>query len=189
MKPRRVRFVSRLLALLLPLIVVVPLRASEAIVVHSARAEVQGNVIEFTVHAQYAADEATSEALAAGATVDVDVQAMVERQNEYWFDSVVLKRNLRRELSWNVLSQRYVLKNPASGEQETFATLEEALVAAGTVENWSVEMDSGLDPDATYEVSVRARLRRGRVPTALRTLTFWTRYWNRSEWYTWTLPR
>jgi hypothetical protein len=82
-----------------------------------------------------------------------------------------------------------VLKEIDSSEQQTFATLEEALVAAGTVDNWQVQLARKLDPRATYQVSVRARLRQGRLSSALRALTFWTRYWDRSEYYTWALPR
>jgi hypothetical protein len=83
-----------------------------------------------------------------------------------------------------------VLKDTPGNEQRTFATLEEALVAAGTYDNWQVPLDAALDPQAKYEVSVRARLRQGRLSSALRALlTFWTRYWERSEYYTWALPR
>ena len=182
-------FASCLLALLLPLVVALPAHAAEDIVVRSASVKVQGDVFELKVRSEFPVDEQLRTALTSGATVDLDLQVTVERKKRYWLDKQLVEDNLRRELFLNALSQRYVLKEIESGQQQTFATLEEALAAAGIVESWPVKVEPKLDPDATYEISVRARLRRGRVPSALRALTFWTRYWNRSEWYTWTLPR
>jgi hypothetical protein len=183
------RLASGLLALLLPLMVAAPLRASDDIEVRAASAALRGTVLEVTMHAEYPADEELRAALEAGASVDLGLQVVIEKTSQYWFNEGVLEKTLRRELSWNAPSQRYVLKDTSSNEQQTFATFEAALLAAGTVESWPVQLDRQLDPKATYEISVRARLRRGRLPTALRALTFWTRYWNRSEWYTWVLPR
>jgi hypothetical protein len=40
-----------------------------------------------------------------------------------------------------------------------------------------------------YHVSVRAGVRRGRLPSSLRAIMFWTDDWHRtSEWYSWSLP-
>lgn len=188
MRPRGQHVMSGLLALLL---LAAPALADEAIRVVSATAEVHGEVVRFSAHSRYPIDQQMREALAAGATVDIDLKAMVERRNRIFPDDTVAEGNLRRELSWNSPTQRYVLKEKQqSGDtQRTFATLEEAMEAAGVVEGLTVTLDEPLEPGVTYEASVRARLRRGRVPSALKALTFWTRYWNRSEWYTWVLPR
>jgi hypothetical protein len=177
-----------MLALLLSLMAA-PLHAADDIVVRSASAELRDGVLAFTVRAQFPADEQTSAALLAGATVDLDLQASVEKQNDYWFDEQVVEASFRRELSWNAPSQRFVLRDVDSGHQRTFGKLDKALEAAGKVDGWEVRFTQQLDPEERYEIGVRARLRRGRMPSALRTLTFWTRYWSRSEWYQWELPR
>jgi len=53
-----------------------------------------------------------------------------------------------------------------------------------------VIVDSQLGGDGPWRVSVRAGVRRGRMPDALRALVFWSHAWHRtSEWYRWTLPR
>lgn len=188
MNLRRARFASGLLALLLPLFVATPSRAAGDIEVRAATVNVRGAMFEFSVRSDFPVDEKMREALDTGATIDLDLQATINRQHKYWFDHELVKSNLRRELSWNALSQRFVLKEAGGDQQQTFVTLEEALVAAGVVENWPVKVEPLL-PDVTYEISVRARLRHGRVPSALRALTFWKPYWSRSEWYTWVLPR
>ena len=45
-------------------------------------------------------------------------------------------------------------------------------------------------PTAQYRVSLRAGVRRGRLPDTLRVLLFWTDDWHReSEWFSWSLQR
>ena len=40
-----------------------------------------------------------------------------------------------------------------------------------------------------YIISVRAGVRRGKLPSSLRALLFWTDDWQRvSKWYSWSLP-
>jgi hypothetical protein len=184
-----VKSACTLLALLLPFLAVTPLHAAEQIVVRSASAELRDGELQLTVRASFPADEEMRTALLAGATVDLDLQATVAKRNDYWFDDQLVEANFRRELSWNAPSQRFVLRDVDSGQQRTFATLEEALDVAGRVDGWPVMIEQQLDPGETYEAGVRARLRRGRMPSALRALTFWTRYWSRSEWDQWELPR
>jgi hypothetical protein len=88
------------------------------------------------------------------------------------------------------VSQRFILRDVDRGEQESYVALDEALVAAGVVSGWPVVVEPQLDADATYEIRVRAGIRRGRLPDALRALIFWSDGWNRSsKWYSWILPR
>lgn len=164
--------------------------AAERVEVRSAYVNVRGGVFELNARTVFPPDEQVRTALAAGATINFDLQAVVNKQRRYWMDQTLVDVILRRELSWNEVSQRYVLRDVDRGEQQSFADLEEALVAAGTVQDWPVVVEPQLDPDATYEISVRAGFRRGRLPNTLRSLIFWSDGWNRrSPWYTWILPR
>ena len=97
--------------------------------------------------------------------------------------------SLHRELSWNALTQLYELKARDGGEVKSFATVQEALAAAGEVVDWPVVVEPQLDPDATYQIRVRAGYRRG-SPARLRALLPWIDGWNsRTEWHAWVLPR
>jgi hypothetical protein len=88
------------------------------------------------------------------------------------------------------VSQRYILREAGHTEQQSFTALDQALSAAGQVHSWPVLVDQQLDPESTYAIRVRASIRRGRLPDALRSLVFWSDGWNLgSEWYTWILPR
>ena len=192
MKPGRLRSLSTLFAWLLPLLLAAPLCAQE-IEVSSLNVNVRGSVYELNLRASFPADDKLRDALDAGATINVRMEAVIDKKQRYWFDQRLVDLTLRRALSWNALSQRYVLlemNQPGPRQQQTFASLEEALVAAGTVENWPVEFTQPRDPDANYEIGVQAGMRIGSMSKTLRAATFWTRYWNhRSEWKSWPLPR
>lgn len=169
------------------------LRAADSpgeIEVRSAYVTVQGGVFLLNAFTVYPPDADIRSALADGLTIQFELQATVHRQRRFWFDAGVIDISLRRELSWHAVSERYVLREVEQGSQQVFTTLEQALEAAGTVESWPVVVEPQLAPDGVYEISVRAGVRRGRLPDALRALIFWSDSWNRtSEWYTWTLPR
>ncbi len=158
--------------------------------VQTAYVNVRGGVFELNARAIYPLNDDIRTALADGVTVNIELQTLVSRQRRFWFDNTLVDVTLRRELSWHAVSERFILREPDSGEQQVYTTLDQALVAAGEVNSWPVVVEPQLDPDSTYTISVRAGVRRGRMSEALRTLIFWSDSWNRSsEWYTWTLPR
>ena len=165
-------------------------QAAEQIVVQSAYVNVRGGVFELNTRTIFPLNEDIRATLSDGATVTFELQAVVDMKRRYWLDATLVDVVLRRELSWNAVGQRYVLKDVDRGDQQTFVALDEAVVAAGTVEGWPVVVEPQLDADANYEIRVRAGVRRGRLPDALRALVFWSDGWNRSsKWYSWLLPR
>ena len=184
------RRLSGLLALLLlSLLATAPVHAAD-FEVQSAYVNVRGGVFELNARTIFPLDNDVRVALTDGATIYFDLQAVVEKQRRYWFNATLVDVILRRELAWNAVSQRYVLKDPAQGEHQSFAALDEALIAAGKVEDWPIVVEPQLDPDANYRIRVRAGIRRGRLPDALRAVMFWSDSWNRqSRWNSWILPR
>jgi len=144
----------------------------------------------FLLHARidYPLGPAVREALRDGITLAFDLDVRVDRERRFWFNANVVDLTLRRELSYHAVSDRYVVRDARSGDQETFATIEEALDSLGKVEAWPILVEPQLN-GGNYTISVRAGVRRGNLPASLRTLMFWTDDWARqSEWYTWTLP-
>jgi Domain of unknown function (DUF4390) len=127
-------------------------------------------------------------ALHDGVTLTVDLDARIERERRFWLNADVVDLTLRRELDYHAVSDRYLVRDVRSGNQKSFATLEEAFADLGTVEGWPVLVEPQL-AEGSYRISVRAGVRRGRLPASLRALMFWTDDWHRvSEWYTWLLP-
>jgi len=186
MKGRVLQLLWLLASLLLPPAAL----ARDPIVVQSAFVNVRAGVFELNARTIFPLNEDVRAALTDGATISLELRATVEKKRRYWWDATLVDVTLQRELSWNGVSQRYILREPDRTEQQSFVALDQALSAAGQVEAWPVVVEPQLDPDATYAIRVRAGIRRGRLPGALRTLMFWSDDWNRSsDWYSWILPR
>jgi len=156
--------------------------------VRSAYVNIDHGVFLLHARIEYPAGPAVRDALRDGITLAFDLDARVDRDRRFWFNANIVDLTLRRELSYHAVSDRYVVRDARSGDQDTFATLEEALEFLGKVDAWPILVEPQLD-GGNYTISVRAGLRRGRLPASLRTLMFWTDDWAReSEWYSWSLP-
>ncbi|HET7757480.1 MAG TPA: DUF4390 domain-containing protein [Steroidobacteraceae bacterium] len=156
--------------------------------VHSAYVNVDKGVFLLYARIEYPVSPAIRTALRDGITLTFDVEARIDRERRFWFNANVVDLTLLRELSYHAVSDRYVVRDTRSGDQDTFATLEEALDFLGRVNAWPIVVEPQLDT-GNYTISVRAGMRRGRLPASLRALLFWTDDWARqSEWYSWSLP-
>jgi hypothetical protein len=158
--------------------------------VHSAYVNVDRGVFLLHARVEYPVSPALRNALRDGVTLTFDLESRVERERRLWFNSSVVDVVLRRELSYHAVTDRYVVRDVRSGDQTSFATLEEALDFLGKVNDWPILVEPQLDEgQGNYSISVRAGVRRGSLPASLRALLFWTDDWARvSEWYTWSLP-
>jgi hypothetical protein len=144
----------------------------------------------FLLHAriEYPMGPAIRKALRDGLTLTFDLDARVDRERRFWFNVNIVDVTLRRELSYHAVSDRYVVRDTKSGDQESFATLDEALQYLGKVDAWPIVVEPQLG-GGNYTISVRAGVRRGHLPASLRAILFWTNDWARvSEWYSWLLP-
>lgn len=158
--------------------------------VRSAYVNVDGGVFELHARVQYPVNEEIHAALRDGIVLLADLDVSVARERRFWFDAEVVSLTLRRELAFHTVSDRYVVRDVRSGEQQSFPTLGEALAALGAVDGVPIVVEPQLSNEARYRVSVRAGIRRGRMPDALRAIMFWSDDWHReSEWYAWSLPR
>ena len=156
--------------------------------VRSAYVNVDSGVFLLHARIEYPNNPLIRDALRDGITLSFDLDTRVERNRRFWFDAEVVALTLRRELAYHAVSERYVVRDSRSGDQQSYSTLEEALKQLGTVDGWPILVEPQLD-GGQYQVSVRAGVRRGRLPSSLRALMFWTDDWHRtSEWYSWSLP-
>jgi hypothetical protein len=156
--------------------------------VSSAYVNLDNGVIQLYARVQYPLNPAIREALQDGVTLTFDVEARVDRVRHLWFDANVVDLTLRRELAYHVVTDRFVVRDVRSGDQKSFDTLKEALDYLGKVDGWPILVEPQLD-GGRYIISVRAGVRRGKLPASLRALLFWTDDWQRvSKWYSWSLP-
>ncbi len=159
-----------------------------ALEVSSSYVDFDHGVIQLYARVQYPLNPAIRAALQDGVTLSFDVEAKVDRVRHLWFDANVVDVTLRRELAYHVVTERFVVRDVSSGDQKSFDTLKEALAYLGKVDGWPILVEPQLD-GGRYIISVRAGVRRGKLPASLRALLFWTDDWQRvSKWYSWSLP-
>ncbi len=185
-------WLTRLLALLLVVFAAPAVRADAldgALEVQSAFVNQEAGVYQLHARVLYPVNDQLREALRDGVSLSFDLDVSVQRQRRYWVDAEIVALTLRRELTYHTVSDRYLVRDERSGEQSSYPTLEAALEALGTIEDWPILVASQVR-GGEHTVSVRAGVRRGRLTDALRVLLFWTDDWHReSEWYSWSLPR
>jgi hypothetical protein len=189
--------IARLLGrLLLPwLLLFAPLLHADgpldgAFEIATASSQLQEGVVELNAQIHYPSTGTIREALRDGVTLAFDLEISVKRPRHYWFDADIVALNLRRELSYHVISDRYVVRGADGVEQSSYPTLESALEQLGQLERFPIVVAAQLRGEGPWEVALRAGIRRGRMPDALRALMFWRDDWHRtSDWYTWTLER
>jgi Domain of unknown function (DUF4390) len=152
----------------------------------------ESGVFQLFARVAYPVNDDIRAALKDGLTLTFDLDVVVSRERRFWVDDDVVNYTLQRELVYHAVSDRYLTRDVgprASAQQHSYATLEEALEALGTVDAWPILLPSQVSPNRQYRVSLRAGVRRGRLPDTLRVLLFWTDDWHReSEWFSWSLP-
>lgn len=158
--------------------------------VRSAFVTVDNGAYQLSARIAYPLSEEIRRTLQDGISLSFDMEVQVQKQRRFWTDATVAAYALHRELSWHAVRQQFVVRDAERGELGSYASLDQALVAIGSVDNWAVLVESQLQPDASYQIGVRAILRRGTLSSALRALMWWSDSWQRaSDWYTWSLPR
>ena len=158
--------------------------------IRSAFVSVVGGVYQLNAEIGHSADDGMAEALRDGITLSYDLEVSVTRGRRFWLDEQVVAVELRRELSYHSVSERFVVEDPLNeGDPRSFATLTEALEEIGRVQSWPILVAAQVPPGDCL-VNVRASVRRGRLTDAQRVLMFWSDDWLlESEWYSWSLPR
>lgn len=129
-------------------------------------------------------------ALSSGVALRIELQLEVIRVRRFYFDDDAAELTIRYELEYRPLSQRYIVRNLNSGNQDSFATLYSALNTLGRIQGLPVIDDALLEAGKTFRIRIRAMLSTRQYPAPLRLLFFWRDQWQlQSEWVEWFLER
>ncbi len=129
-------------------------------------------------------------ALNSGVPLTIELQMQVIRVRRFYIDAIDAELAVRFELEYRPLSQRYIVRNLNSGDQDSFATLYSALNSLGRVQGFPVIDEALLIPNKVYRVRLRALLNTQQYSAPLRLLFFWRDQWQlKSEWFEWLLER
>lgn len=130
------------------------------------------------------------EALESGVPLTIELQVQVIRSKRFYPDSTDAELVVDFELEYRPLSQRYLVRNLNSGEQDTHATLYSALNSLGRIDDLPLIDDNLLAEGKPYRARMRALLQTRQYPAPLRLLFFWRSQWQlKSEWLEWSLER
>ena len=118
--------------------------------------------------------------------VDMDI---VQQRNLIW-DKRVARLSARNELSIHALSQKYVVRNLNSDAATSYTSLDEALIALGSLENIPVLDSHLLERSKRYHLKLRARLDIEALPPPLRPIAYLRSLWRHSSnWSTWPIEK
>ncbi len=158
--------------------------------VRSASTALVEGVHELESRLQLVLSDEALNALNSGVALRIELNLEVNRIRRFWTDPTDAELVIGYELEYRPLSQRYIVENLNSGEQDSFATLYSALNNLGRIEGLPVVDDSVLEPGKPYRIRLRARLSTEQYPAPLRILFFWRDEWHlESEWFEWLLDR
>ena len=158
--------------------------------VRSASTELRDGVHRLDARLQLILSSEALDALSSGVPLIIELQAQIIRVRRLYFDGVDAEITKRFELEYRPLSERYLVRNLNSGEQDSFSTLYSALNSLGRVQDLPLIDDSLLAQDKPHRVRLRALLQTQQYPAPLRLLFFWRSQWQlKSEWLEWPLER
>lgn len=128
------------------------------------------------------------EALENGVPLTFSVELSVSRVRGWWPDPEVLETTLERELGYDALTKRYLVRYGDGREPSSHATLFGALNALGRLQGVPVGDANALDEAQVYDVAVRAVLDQQTLPGPLQVIDFWSGGFSlESDWYEWTM--
>lgn len=158
--------------------------------VRSASTELVDGVHLLDARLQLVLSSEALEALNNGVPLTIALQVQLLRQRRFYLDALDAELEVRFELEYRPLSQRYMVRNLNSGDQDSFATLYSALNNLGRITALPIVDEALLVQNRDYRVRVRAMLQTQQYPAPLRLLFFWRSQWQlQSAWYEWTLER
>jgi len=119
-------------------------------------------------------------------TVELDIQVI--KHHSWWLDKNVADLKQRYQISYHELSRRFIVVNLNSGDQQSYSSYGEAIVALGQVSDLPVIDAKLLDPGAHYNIRLRAGLDIKTFPGPLQLIASLFKGWDlSSDWYQWVL--
>lgn len=156
--------------------------------VRSAETVLIDKVYHLNAKIDYRFSDEALEALDNGVPLVVELAIEIERKRDYVWNESVASLRQRYQLSYEALTQRYVVTNLNSGADNYYNSRNAAIAAMGDVVNLPV-LDAGLlSPEEKYIVSLQASLDLEALPVPMRVVGYFSSSWRIvSEWFSWPL--
>ena len=156
--------------------------------IHTAYSELIDGVYYLNADIEYSLDEPALKALESSLPLTIKVEIELIRDRRFVWDETVAKLEHVDQIAYHPLSQRYLVRELATGEVESFASYRAAVARLGQVSDVPLIDTRLLDTDARYRVRIRAVLDLSEYSAPLRVYAkFWQDWTISSEWYEWVL--
>jgi hypothetical protein len=170
-------------------------RAEEAALEDGGRFEVRSAFLEAAEHVyrlnatlNLALSRSAQQAIREGVAVALELDLSLDRKRRFIPDQQVAYLVQRWQIRYHALSERYLVNNLNSGEQNSFSTLPAALAALSQVRDLPVIDEALIEKGERYEASLKAIATiEGGLPNALKFIMFWIDWKRSTDWYTWTM--
>ncbi|HZW59819.1 MAG TPA: DUF4390 domain-containing protein, partial [Woeseiaceae bacterium] len=132
--------------------------------VRSANTRLVNGVQVLDARLQLVLSDEALDALNSGVPLTIELNIEVIRVRRFLPDALDAELTLRYELEYRPLSQRYIVRNLNSSDQESFATLYSALNNLGRIQDLPVVDDAILEADSDYRMRLQAVLSTQQYP-------------------------
>jgi hypothetical protein len=158
------------------------------LIIRDVQVSLDEGVYELNAKVDLTLPDGARKAVESGLTLRLTYEITVDRVRRYMPDAGIAALEQRYEVSYHALSQRYLVKNLNTGEQQDFGSLQAALDRVADLHGLPV-IDAALVSDGpVYEGRIRAVLGMNTAPDVFGWLLFWTDDWSaESDWKKWTL--
>jgi hypothetical protein len=127
-------------------------------------------------------------AVESGLTLRLNYEIVIDRVRRYMLDAEVAALVQRYEVTYHALSQRWLVRNLNTGEQNDYGSLDTALARISELRGLPIIDTALLPAGPEYQGRIRAVLDLTTAPDAFGWLLFWADDWSaESDWKTWTL--
>jgi hypothetical protein len=149
---------------------------------------VDDGVYELDARLEMRLPDDARKAVESGLTLRLNYEIVIDRVRRYIPDAEVAALVQRNEVTYHALSQRWLVRNLNTGEQNDFGSLDTALARIAELRGLPMIDTTLLPGGPEYQGRIRAVLDLSTAPDAFGWLLFWADDWSaESDWKTWTL--
>jgi hypothetical protein len=152
-----------------------PAAHADDIEVRDARLEAVDDGVALSADFAFEFNPRLAEAVRGGVPLYFVVEFELTRPRWWWFDEKTVAKRHQVKLSYHPLTRQYRLA--AGVIQQSFGSLEEALVVLRRLRNWIVVEKSSPLQDSPYEVALRMRLDLTLLPKPFQVSALTSRDW------------
>jgi len=156
--------------------------------VRSAASKLEDDRYQLSARIDYDFGAEVLEALDNGVPLTLRLEIEVQRLRRWWANQTIIRHELRHQLTYHAFSDQYLLRNLNSGELTIHPTLNQALLALGSLDEFTLLDAERVQTDEEYQVQLRTSLDIEALPAPLRPVAYVTPAWRLSSaWYTCSL--